>query len=72
MTTGGHFEWTSTEQRVIPTDLAINNLTLRDYFAAAIINGMMAGDDNRDMEKTSIRCYAYADAMLAERAKEKP
>lgn len=53
-------------------------MTLRDYFAAKAMQGMLAypGDDqrgshhnNNDAEGVASMSYAYADAMLAERAK---
>lgn len=55
-----------------------SGMTLRDYFAAKAMQGMLAypGDDqrgshhnNNDAEGVAQMSYAYADAMLAERAK---
>lgn len=47
-----------------------DGMTLRDYFAAAALQGMLA-DANTDGTKElfATRAYAMADAMLAERAK---
>lgn len=53
-------------------------MTLRDYFAAQALTGMMANPDTFKNEKAGgaeLRarltgsCYAIADAMLAERSK---
>lgn len=53
-------------------------MSLRDYFAAKAMQGMLAypGDEqrgshhnNNDAEGVASMSYAYADAMLAERAK---
>lgn len=55
-----------------------NGMSLRDYFAAAVLTGLLA-DARRfssDWEKSKViviianHCYEVADAMLAERAKE--
>ncbi len=53
---------------------AYEGMSLRDYFAAkamqALIEGALASDsDFPHGENVSGRAYAYADAMLAERAK---
>lgn len=44
-------------------------MTLRDYFAAAALQGQMAGADWGDCSShvASARAYKYADAMLAAR-----
>ena len=49
----------------------IPGLTLRDYFAAAALQGVTASPDSADMIWTELATWAYrmADAMLAERAK---
>ena len=62
----------------------IRGMTLRDYFAAAALQGMLASDAGMgDVEETGVfpfhhdhaikgtaaRAYKIADAMLAERAK---
>ena len=54
-----------------PVPLPISELTLRDYFAAAALQGTMAGDIDSvyTSEKSASIAYKHADAMLAERAK---
>jgi len=51
-----------------------NGMTLRDYFAAAALQGFLAGRNINALdcsfytcEKAAISCYGYADAMLAAR-----
>ena len=46
-------------------------MSLRDYFAGAALQGMMAASDLADPTETSVAMFAYkyADAMLAERDK---
>lgn len=46
-------------------------MTLRDYFAAAALTGLVAGDD-RTFRESARAAYIVADAMLAERAKAVP
>jgi hypothetical protein len=47
-------------------------MTLRDYFAAAALQGMLADSQcNGPVEGYANDAYQYADAMLAERAKTK-
>ena len=48
-------------------------MTLRDYFAAAALQGLLSSDfpDGQDMEPFVIDAYGFADLMLAERAKTK-
>lgn len=51
-----------------------SGMTLRDYFAAAAMQGILAGDhpithDEDCMQKIAYSAYETADAMLAERAK---
>lgn len=64
---------------------AARGMTLRDYFAAAAVNGLLAADagttqeaeaigavlwcDANSLGGTARRAYAIADAMLAERDK---
>ena len=57
---------------------AFMGMTLRDYLAAKAMQGMLAypGDEqrgshhnNNDYDGVSSMAYAYADAMLEERAK---
>lgn len=45
---------------------AIGGMSLRDYFAAAAMQGMLA---NKNRSFSAETCYTYADAMLKERAK---
>lgn len=61
-----------------PIPSQCGGMSLRDYFAAKAMQGMLAypGDErrgshhnNNDAEGVSQMSYAYADAMLAERAK---
>ncbi len=51
-----------------------HGMTLRDYFAAQAIVGMIGVDDLKPHHLPIVAGYAYtlADAMLAERAKAKP
>ena len=44
-------------------------MTLRDYFAAAAMAGMLADPDVPCGKETAKNAYSMADAMLAERAK---
>lgn len=51
------------------------DMTLRDYFAAKAMEGMLAGGATVDIsgahifENRARTCYALADAMLAERSR---
>lgn len=47
-------------------------MTLRDYFAAAALQGMLAGSSlgQTSQKDYAWAAYAQADAMLAERTKE--
>jgi hypothetical protein len=55
-----------------------SGMSLRDYFAAAFVQGLLAADRKVDIRAdTAAQCiaawaYALADAMLAERAKVRP
>lgn len=44
---------------------------LRDWFAGQALAGMAAGVARRDAADLAYRCYLFADAMIAERAKER-
>lgn len=49
-------------------------ITVRDYFAAKALNGMLASDSTVDRTKVNkskwaVVAYKFADAMLAERSK---
>ncbi len=49
-----------------------DGMTLRDYFAAAAMSGALAhpgADISYGLREVAKRCYAMADAMLAERDK---
>lgn len=52
---------------------AIGGLSMRDYFAAAALQGLVAGDVKTDVSNEAVAgvAYALADAMLAAR-KENP
>lgn len=58
-------------------DWGSSGMSLRDYFAAAALKGLLGDPDfdpvtvfkeSKD-QATARRCYAYADAMLEERKK---
>ena len=51
----------------------IDNMTLRDYFAAQAMTANIQYANKADQSDQSIAewCYAIADAMLAERSKPK-
>jgi hypothetical protein len=53
-------------------NLATEVMTLRDYFAALAMQGMMAADSKFECSVLDIADIAYtqADAMLKERAKD--
>jgi hypothetical protein len=47
-------------------------LSIRDYFAAAALQGMLADlDMNGEPDPVAVIAYNYADAMMAEREKRK-
>ncbi len=59
---------------VVPPDARGNapGMSLRDYFAAAAMSGALAhpgADISYGLREVAKRCYAMADAMLAERDK---
>lgn len=47
--------------------LNYNGMSLRDYFAAAALQGMLAYGKTGPMKVAALECYQMADAMLAER-----
>ena len=53
-------------------------MTLRDYFAAAALNGFVSANEALHVNEctpdkaAAVICYKLADALLAERAKETP
>ena len=55
-----------------PNNIAIESMTLRDYFAAMAMQGMMAADSKFECSVLDIADIAYtqADAMLKERTKD--
>lgn len=55
----------------IPNEQAVAGLTVRDYFAAAAMQGQinMEGMEGCDKELIAAMSYELADAMLAQRAK---
>ena len=49
-----------------------NGMSLRDYFAAAALQGMLADPDNGPSARSSAKsAYIFADAMLTERKLKK-
>lgn len=48
------------------------SMTLRDYFAAKALQGMVVNIGLADIKETARRCYQAADAMLAARADSSP
>lgn len=46
-------------------------MTLRDYFAAKMLASLIRDERYSDTDAARV-AYAYADAMIAERAKQKP
>lgn len=50
-------------------NVSTEELTARDYFAAAALTGITTGDYMQSPEKLAEAAYAIADAMLAEREK---
>ena len=52
---------------------AANGMTLRDYFAAKVIQGICASGPDRSWSNDMLACEAYslADAMLKAREKSK-
>ena len=45
----------------------IGTMTLRDYFAAEAVQGLLASEVNAPLKVFAIRAYAMADAMLEAR-----
>ena len=45
----------------------IGTMTLRDYFAAKAVQGLLASEVNAPLKVFAIRAYAMADAMLEAR-----
>lgn len=62
--------------QAFPNDIAMNTLdrggmSLRDYFAAKAMHALLVADGTTYFENRANEAYAMADAMLAERAKER-
>lgn len=58
------------------TQYRMPGMTLRDYFAAAALQGVLASTEAAQGHKIHVQtlaanCYTISDAMLAERAKTK-
>lgn len=47
--------------------LKYGGMTLRDYFAAQAVQGLLASEVNAPLKVFAIRAYAIADAMLEAR-----
>ena len=57
---------------IVSDDLCATGMTLRDYFAAAALTGLIADATNySSIPMNADTAYRHADAMLAERAKTK-
>ncbi len=55
---------------IVSDDLCATGMTLRDYFAAAALQGLLADPSNGNPYRGNAEsAYIYADAMLAEREK---
>ena len=55
-----------------PNNFTIDNfkgMTLRDYFAAKALQGLLASEVNDSMQEFISRSYKIADAMMEERLK---
>ena len=53
------------------TDIPYDGMSLRDWFAGMALSQCRIGDWNK-CEDGAKYCYDYADAMLAQREKDKP
>ena len=49
----------------------VNGMSLRDYFAASAIQGLVRSRDHEPPNVLALEAYYLADAMLAEREKAK-
>jgi hypothetical protein len=47
--------------------LSSKGMTLRDYFAAKAVQGLLASEVNAPLKVFAIRAYAVADAMMEAR-----
>ena len=53
----------------MPARRTSSGMSLRDYFAAAALTGLVASKDPGSINEITECAYDYADAMLAERDK---
>ena len=56
----------------VPADRVFRGMTLRDYFAAKALQGLLSAGrhaqyGNGDMPSEALACYEFADAMLKAR-----
>ena len=62
------------KQRVFPTDTSkqFEGMTLRDYFAAKALQGLLVQEyfQNEGFKVVAEEAYKFADAMIAARDKE--
>lgn len=63
-------------KKIIPWEGALpelaSNMTLRDYFAAALLQGNLKQfDQSHDPSLVAARIYDYADIMIAERDRKR-
>lgn len=56
-------------RRIMVVDVGNDGLSLRDYFAAAALTGMLVNGTYEPIQHAAEDAYKTADAMLAERAK---
>lgn len=71
-TNDGDLNCTAPDGQLVPPGYTVQmrGMSLRDYFAATALQGMLAGwpvDAKAPEEKIAARCYSFADAMLAAR-----
>lgn len=58
-----------TDHKMVPRE-PTTGMTLRDYFAAAVLRAIVTREERRTNEEISARlAYLYADAMIKERDK---
>lgn len=61
--------------QAFPTDVdrasrgVVPGMSLRDYFAASALQGMISHDDSGSLKLFACAAYEFADAMIAEREK---
>lgn len=67
------FAETHTDMRMIPPKTYTEyygGLSMRDYFAATALQGLLAAHAWHDPNEVTLKAYAHADAMLATRDRE--